>query len=245
MDRSLSVTTPESIAFSYELAGLGSRFLAVMIDLLIQIGIVLVIVVGIVLARTQPGTYPRVAAETPLWAKSAAIALIVVVLFAIFFGYFILFEALHGGRTPGKRLVGIRVVRDGGYAIDFGSAVVRNLVRAGEFGLGFYAISAACTLISKQNKRLGDLAAGTVVVRDARTVSLAMLHAQSGAGGPPSPLTPEEQVIVDRFVARRATLAPNIRGFLAARIVDRIRPRLSEELRRLDDEALLERLSAS
>ncbi|MBV9271246.1 MAG: RDD family protein, partial [Candidatus Eremiobacteraeota bacterium] len=76
------------------------------------------------------------------------------------------FEALWQGQTPGKKLLGIRAMRDGGIPIDFTSALVRNLIRVGEASLGFYALSAISTLLSPENKRLGDYAAGTIVVRD-------------------------------------------------------------------------------
>lgn len=240
MDRSISVTTPESIAFSYELAGLGSRFLAVWIDLLIQIAILAAIATGLVLAARGASPGPA-----PGWAESFAIAFLAAIVFVVFFGYFILFEALRGGRTPGKQIVGIRVVRDGGYPVDFGSALVRNLVRVAEVAFGFYAVSAVAALLSKENKRLGDMAAGTIVVRDERVASLAVLREESGSGPRPALLTAEEYAIVDRFVSRRDGLEPGVRGLLAARIADRLRPRLSADLRKLDDEDLLSRLSAS
>lgn len=242
MDRSISVTTPESIAFSYDLAGLGSRFLAVWIDLLIQIAILVAIAVGLMLAARGAAAGP---ARAPAWAESFAIAFFAAVIFIVFFGYFILFEALRGGRTPGKQIVGIRVVRDGGYPLDFGSSLVRNLVRVAEVAFGFYAVSAVAALLSKQNKRLGDMAAGTIVVRDERVASLAVLREEAGAGPRPALLTAEEYAIVDRFVSRRAGLEPGVRGLLAARIADRLRPRLSADLQKLDDEDLLSRLGAS
>src|SRR6202035_1946388 len=92
-------------------------------------------------------------------------ALGVIAGFALFFGYFIAFELLWNGQSPGKRLLGLRVLRDGGFPVDAGASVIRNLVRILEAGLGFYAISAVVTLLSPENKRLGDFAAGTIVVR--------------------------------------------------------------------------------
>ncbi len=243
MDRNLSVTTPESIAFSYELAGLGSRFLALCIDMLLQILVLALIFGSLVLIGGNAKPVHR--ADEQL-ISSIASAIIVAIVFIVFFGYFILFESLWGGRTPGKYALGLRVVRDGGYPIDFGSALIRNLVRVAELGLGFYAISALAALVSKENKRLGDMAAGTVVVRDARRVaSLAALRRDAQNAPPPLLLTPQELEVVDRFVARRHSMERNARGLLAARIAGRLRPRLSADLRALDDEQLLERLSGS
>ncbi|HET7813089.1 MAG TPA: RDD family protein [Candidatus Baltobacteraceae bacterium] len=242
MDRSISVTTPESIAFRYELAGLGSRFLAVAIDFVIQAAIVALIFLGIYLLAMAGGNAP-VKDKSPEWTQSIAIAFIAFVIFIVFFGYFILFEALRGGRTPGKQLMGIRVVRDGGYPVDFGSATIRNLVRVVEVAFGCYLLGAISAMISPENKRLGDLAAGTIVVRDARAASLAAIQ-EASQGEALTMLTKSEHELIDKFVARRAMLAPAQRSLLASRIASRIRPRLSDDLRRLDDEDLLTRLSA-
>ena len=242
MDRSLSVQTPESIAFSYDLAGLGSRFLAVAIDMLIQIAILAAIFWGLVLAASAAPAGAPAAAKLP---ESLMIALITSVLFLVFFGYFILFEAFWSGQTPGKKLLALRVVRDAGYPLDFAGAAIRNLVRVGELTLGFYAISAIACVASPENKRLGDMAAGTIVVRDARVASLASLveDAKSEAR---SPLLDEnEHAIIDQFIARRKGLAPAVRAKIAARIAQQVRSRVSYDLQSLPDEALLERLSAS
>ena len=237
MDRSISVRTPESVAFSYELAGLGSRFLALAIDLLLQTIVAAIIFFSALYLESQ--LHPALSAK---WLSSFGLAIVIVVTFAIFFGYFIIFEALRGGRTPGKQIMRIRVVRDGGYAVDLGSALIRNLIRILEMALGFYAISAVAALASPENKRLGDMAAGTIVVREGRAQSLMQIQEASDASIPL--LDPGMQAIVDRFVARRDSLARDARIRLATRIADQVRPHLEPELRRLDDETLLERLSA-
>lgn len=162
MDRTIAVETPESIVFSYELAGLGSRFLAVAIDLAIQI----LLIIGIFWGLAAIGSNePRNAREENL-TTSMIVAIISAIIFTIIFAYYVLFEALWNGQTPGKKAIGIRVLRDGGYPIDFTSSLVRNVIRVGEMMLGFYALSAVATLLSPENKRLGDYAAGTIVVRD-------------------------------------------------------------------------------
>ncbi|MDE2481291.1 MAG: RDD family protein [bacterium] len=242
MDRTLEVRTPESIAFSYELAGLGTRFLAIAIDLCIQIGIVIAVAFGFyeIGVHASKGSHANDDA-----ASNLAIALVVVLVFLIFFGYFIIFEALWHGRTPGKRLLGIRVVRDGGYPLDFTAALVRNLIRVGEFSLGFYAISIVAALLSRENKRVGDLAAGTIVVRDARMdVEVSSLRelANEPVYAATAYVTGEERALIKRFLDRRDALLPERRTALAASIAERIRPRLPADLQRLDDEDLLERL---
>lgn len=245
MDRTLSVKTPESIAFSYELAGLGSRFLAVVLDLLIQGLMFGAIIWGVVLvAAASPATHAS-HAPTSKFAESIAIAFIVALVFTIFFAYFIVFEAFWGGLTPGKKLMGLRVVRDGGYPIDFTSAAVRNLIRVGEATLGFYAISAIACIASPENKRLGDLAAGTIVVRDSPVAPLTALLERSEEAPRITMLTQQEHAVIDEFAARRAALAPAVRAQIAARIAAQVRPRVSYDLQQLSDDELLTRLSAS
>lgn len=179
-------------------------------------------------------------------AESLATALVVTIVFLVFFGYFILFEGFWNGRTPGKKLLGIRVVRDGGYPIDLAASFIRNVIRIGEFAMAFYAVSAIAALASPENKRLGDMAAGTIVVRDARAQSLtAILEHADARERRVAMLTDGEHAIVARFIARRKEMAPHYRRVLAAQIADRVRKRVSRDLQGLGDEELLERLNAS
>jgi len=241
VDRTISIQTPESIRFSYDLAGLGSRFLAVSIDLLVQIAFIGLIFWALVLAgRDAPVAKAAISEERLL--ESFAIAAIVAIIFTVFFGYFILLEALWDGQTPGKKALGIRVVRDGGYPMDFGSSLIRNVVRVGEMLAGFYALGAVSALLSSENKRLGDYAAGTIVVRDSRTLSPAEFLRPSGSLEF-SLLTPQEREIIERFAVRRDGMDADRRARMAAQIADLVRPRLSRDLQVLPDEELVTRLS--
>jgi uncharacterized RDD family membrane protein YckC len=242
MLRSVDVRTGESVAIRYELAGLGSRFLALMVDMLAQSVIAIVVLFAFAFAS------PAIGRLGPLASKNLygwVIAFAILVFFLIFFGWFIIFEAWWSGRTPGKRALGLRVVRDGGFPLDVGAAIIRNLVRIGELLLGFYAISAVSALVSKENKRLGDFAAGTLVVRD-RGDAVPDLDAYlarpalSEIG-----LSAEDRLLAERFLARRATLDRTARYRLATRIAEKIRPTLSASYAHLDDEALLEFLAGS
>ena len=184
----------------------------------------------------------KAAASEERFLESFAVATVVAIVFTVFFGYFILFEALWDGQTPGKKALGIRVVRDGGYPLDFGSSLIRNLVRVGEMLAGFYAVGAISALLSTENKRLGDYAAGTIVVRDSRTVSPAeFLRAPESAGF--SLLDPEERALIERFATRREGMEPDRRARMAAQIADLIRSRVSRDLQVLPDEELVTRLS--
>lgn len=246
MDRTLDVRTPESIAFSYELAGIGSRFLAVAIDLLLQIGLLIALVWGVSLIDTHgaakiAGTH----GATSKFLVNVLAGIVIFVVFMIFFGYFIIFEAAWNGQTPGKRALGLRVVRDGGYPIDFTASLVRNLIRVGEMMFGFYAIAAISALMSSENKRLGDLAAGTIVVREARMQSPASMLREireEPVYAATAYVSGEERALVKRFLERRDTLDPQRRVELARQLAERIRPRVPPEMQRLDDEPLLERL---
>jgi len=245
MDRNVDVRTPESIAFNYELAGLGSRFLALAIDQIIQILVLLAIFYGVVSASLHlPPAHGAVGTQAEKIGEAIVIAAIVVVIFTIFFGYFIIFETLWNGKTPGKWALGIRVVRDGGFPIDFGASVIRNLIRVGEFVFGYYALSALSMVVSPENKRLGDYAAGTIVVRES-AISLGLPVEPPAAEPVYAPtlyLSGEERALVKRFIERRDALTPEKRGALAGKLAARVRDRVPPELRGLDDEALLERL---
>ncbi len=245
MDRTLEVRTPESIAFSYELAGLGSRFLALAVDQAIQILTLVAIFGGILLALSRATRRAAPPDVTDKLALSLVATLVIAIVFAILFGYFIVFEALWNGQTPGKKLLGLRVVRDGGYPIDFGASLIRNLIRVGEAAVGYYLLAAISALISPQNKRLGDFAAGTIVVRDERLGAPRLLGARSEADpayASTAYLSGEERALVKRFLERRDALNAERRSQLAAELAARVRGRVPAELARLSDEGLLERL---
>src|SRR2546426_3930278 len=159
--RRLGIETPEHLVLELELAGLGSRMAATVCDAGVLALAYLLLGLGIQLLPTPA----RGEAEGP-WSTLAAIVLILTV-FLLFWGYFLLFEALNNGRTPGKRLMGIRVVMDTGHPLTFTAAAVRNLVRIVDMQPLFtYQVGLGFVLFHPQNKRLGDIVAGTVVVRD-------------------------------------------------------------------------------
>jgi len=178
-------------------------------------------------------------------ADAWLIAIGIAAFFLIFIGWFIIFETWWSGRTPGKRALGLRVLRDGGFPIDPGAAVIRNLVRIVELGLGFYTLSAISALISKENKRLGDLAAGTIVVRE-RADAVPDLDAYlARPTRADTGLSDADRILIERFLARRATLDLAARAQLARRIAARVRPTLRIANAPPGDEALLEYLAGS
>lgn len=146
------VLTTEKVPFRYRVAGLGSRFLAWLIDaaLIAVAGLASTFFLG-VLEQGREGLGG---------------ALVILGVFALNWGYFLLFEWLWGGQTPGKRLLGIRVIRWRGTAVSFWQSAVRNILRFVDAPLipGFYFLGFAVAACDRQSRRLGDLAADTLVV---------------------------------------------------------------------------------
>jgi len=166
MHEKVAIRTGESVALEFELAGLGSRFLALCIDVLIQGAILTALIIIYSLFLATIGAAEARLRLPPAIASALPIALVSILIFVITIGYFIIFEVWWDGRSPGKRALGLRVIRDAGFPIDWGSSVIRNLVRIIEATLGFYLLSTISVLLSKENKRLGDIAAGTIVIRE-------------------------------------------------------------------------------
>jgi uncharacterized RDD family membrane protein YckC len=155
----LNIDTPELVAIELPLAGVGSRFIAILVDYLIW-GFVFLIL-GIAAAIIIPALhfFGGVSAN---WA----IGIFVLIVFLLQWGYFALFEAFGNGRTPGKRVARIRVIHQSGRGINFVESLARNLVRFVDYFPGFYAVGIVAIFLSRRNQRLGDMVAGTLVVRD-------------------------------------------------------------------------------
>src|SRR5438045_4530427 len=154
------VETPEHVDVRFELAGVGSRIAAALLDLTLQVfGIIGLWMLGAALGGGLFTAHGM--------ARSWVSAVMILLTFCFAWGYFTLFEALNGGRTPGKQALGIRVVMDTGRSITPTAAVVRNLVRLIDCYVPVPLLPAVLSmLLHPSNKRLGDMAAGTIVVRD-------------------------------------------------------------------------------
>jgi uncharacterized RDD family membrane protein YckC len=156
--RVVSIRTPENIELSYALAGPGSRAAAYFLDLLFMTAVAQLVInfvaYGLGFLLTAFG------ANSELWA----VAIATLLSFALYNGYFILFEWLWNGQTPGKRLLHIRVIKQGGYSLRFMDMLLRNLLRAIDFLPLFYGVGLISLLFTRDSQRLGDLAAGTMLV---------------------------------------------------------------------------------
>ncbi|MGA3046224.1 MAG: RDD family protein [Terracidiphilus sp.] len=158
----LSIETPELVAIEMPLAGIGSRFIAVLVDYLIWGAALLVLIlIGVVILPAMHA-FSRISEQ---WA----IAIVIFFVFLFQWGYFTLFEAFWNGRTPGKRVARIRVIQQSGRAIGLFESMARNLVRYVDWIPGFYGVGIIVMFATRQHQRLGDLAAGTLVVRDKDT----------------------------------------------------------------------------
>lgn len=221
----LTIETPEQTSLEYPLAGVGSRFLAVALDTLIQWGAGLVLftvfIIVLPLGKFWEGTIN--------WA----VAVLILGMFLLMFGYFAIFEAIWNGQTPGKRLTRLRVIQDSGRPITVYQAILRNLLRIADYLPGMYLAGIISILVSKQNKRLGDFVAGTVVVHEKpfeqsqMTWETPQAETTSASQFNVSRLTTEELRLIESFLQRRDYLSAEVRGTLARQIAARIAEKLA------------------
>ncbi|MCC7000540.1 MAG: stage II sporulation protein M [Gemmatimonadaceae bacterium] len=216
----VEVETPELVVLSYDIAGVGSRVAAAVIDLLIVV--VCSFALSLFAARMVEGlpSYANVERATG-WA----LAVVALIQFIALWAYYVLFEALADGRTPGKRLMHLRVVRDGGLSVTFGASAVRNLLRLLDLQPGIAGATGIISMIlNREGKRLGDIIAGTLVVREQVLAPLANatpVAAAPTAARAQAELTDAEFDVLDRFAERRAAIDPQRRSQFAAQLAQR------------------------
>ena len=159
MSRQVTVVTPENIPLTLELAGLGTRFGALLLDALWQlmVGTALLMIAGLLALFASAYMQPLLPFVP---------ALLILGTFVIVFGYFIFFETIWNGQTPGKKAFGLRVVRDGGYPVGFFASAARNFVRIADFLPVFYGVGSISMFFNGEYKRLGDFVAGTIVIKE-------------------------------------------------------------------------------
>ncbi len=234
IDPTRGVVTPEAVAVSLDVAGLGSRMIAALIDLTIQAGAMLAVTIILAGIGLQRG---------PVTVT------LIILLFVILWGYYPLLEGLSGGRTPGKRAQRLRVVRTDGQPVTVSAVLVRNVVRIVDLLPGSYAVGALSILLTKQSQRLGDLVAGTLVVREVAPPVPAALPppgTDTASMVDVAGLGERDYALVRAFLERRDGLDANARTALAAEIARAIRARVGESGgARVSDEQLLEAVARS
>ncbi len=219
----LTIQTPEQTTLEYPLAGIGSRFLALALDTLLQLsGILALVVMGLLWVRIG-GAFWRPAT---VWGEAIA----VLIGFSIYYGYFAVFESIWNGQTPGKRWMGLRVIQDSGRPLNPFQAIARNMVRLVDQIPGFYCIGVASALLNRRNKRLGDFVSGTVVVHERSLGAMApdWLPAQDNAATiyQVTPLTETEIQLIETFLHRRESLDLDLRTRMARSVAERIAQKL-------------------
>lgn len=229
MPRELTLVTPENVEIRYTLAGLGSRFAAAAVDALLQVLLLALIVLPMgIVGSSRPG----------LLGGDLQIALAVLGIVAVFLflvgGYYLLFETLWNGQTPGKRLLGIRVIQENGRPLDFFTSAARNVLRVVDMLPVFYLVGIVSVFLSARCKRLGDYVAGTVVVKEYRPQDAPKRRSgKRREFAKPEPLeerelsssiprshliTREEYEIAQRLLARRGELSSETKARLARQI---------------------------
>jgi len=217
----LHIHTPEQIALELPLAGIGSRFLGLAIDTLLQI--VLYLAGGLLFAWIGISGIAHLVSWLPAsWFG----AVMILFLFCVYWGYFAIFEILWNGQTPGKRLAKIRVIKESGRPINAYEAIARNLLRAIDVLPTLYGVGVVCMMLNSQNRRIGDFVAGTVVVHDQRTEEVRPDWNTAAEAAPANPqlasLTSDDLVLIETYLQRRFQLEQSVRDNAAFQIGIRI-----------------------
>jgi uncharacterized RDD family membrane protein YckC len=227
----IDINTPEGVDLEVELGGLGSRFVAELLDYALK---------GVVLG----------ALAIVLFAIGSGVpaAVFLVLVFGIWFGYDVLFEVLANGQTPGKKATGLRVVRTGGQPVGFVTSSIRNIIRIVDGPLTSYIAGIVSIVASKRNQRLGDMAAGTLVVRESKATRAAPAT-RAPAAPPPqwdvSAITQEELAAVRQYLERRWSIEPEARHKLAWQLAEGLRTKVAGAPPELQGESLLEQIAAA
>jgi uncharacterized RDD family membrane protein YckC len=223
------IETPENVELQRKLAGIGTRFIAGLLDNLIIFAIFLVL---FLLGLFSVGAGAMFSSE----AGAVVIGFLIVVMFVVYWGYFAFFEMVTNGQSPGKKSQSIRVVKDGGGAITFIDIAIRNLLRAVDF-LGMYAVAGIFMFITRKSQRLGDLAAGTVVIleavsdysaRSGRKKSVQWEEEATAEVLRATQLTPEEYRVLRNYWQRRNELSLPARRRLLQQLVQPILKRAGQ-----------------
>jgi uncharacterized RDD family membrane protein YckC len=235
-----TIDTPELVAIEMPLAGIGSRFIAILIDSLLWIvGLFVLLIVFSILAPAFHA-FNRLSEQ---WAT----AIVIFLVFLLQWGYFTLFEAFWNGQTPGKKIARIRVMQRSGRPIGILESMARNFIRMVDQIPSFYAVGIVAVFVTRQNQRLGDMVAGTIVVRDrpeeaplwGDSGSRTFTAASFTSGVTPQALPPEPHMRVSLPPANIARLAVGdlevLENFLSRRLDMPLGPRA----------ALAERISAA
>jgi uncharacterized RDD family membrane protein YckC len=231
------VLTPERVSLHYDIAGIGSRGAAAVVDSLIQAAVGAVIVLGFSGTAVSLVSFSGRGGSL---AQALLIAVLALTIFALSVGYYILFEIIWSGQTPGKRLLGLRVIRENGYPLRPVDATIRNVVRIVDGLPVGYAVGVLVMLFNARARRLGDFAAGTIVVREGSRAALDTLPTDEH---PAATMRSADATLVRDFLVRRGSMNPDARAALASRLAAALSVRYGLAVE-TDSEDFLERLGA-
>lgn len=162
----VGIKTPEYVSLQFKLAGLGSRAAAFLIDsVILGAANLLLFVIGFIVITGEISLF-----ETSTFGP-VFLGILVIIIFAIQWGYFIAFEYFSGGRTIGKKVIGIRVIQDNGHSVTLLSSLIRNLLRIVDYFPVSYLIGMVMIFFHPKHKRVGDVVAGTIVVHERKAKS--------------------------------------------------------------------------
>ena len=225
-DESLQIDTPENVTFDYHVAGIGSRFVAALVDTL------LIVILQVLIIGTLSLIIFKSGLETDAMGPWLT-AIFGLISFLFLWGYYIFFEMLWNGQSPGKRWLGLRVIRIDGTPISITESLIRNLVRIVDLLPTAYGFGVVTMFINSQSRRLGDLAAGTLVVHENAPISVQALGVMqvnashtmslkpvSAADFPVERLTSQEVHLIEEFLQRREEMQH--RQQLALQILNRL-----------------------
>jgi len=222
LDR-FEIDTPEQIALELPLAGIGSRLLALATDSLLQLALVLALfIIG---ALVSMGDYSSLGLGQYFRFLSQTVGafLLVLIPFCLYWGYFAFFEIIWDGKTPGKRVAGIRVIHQSGRPMTAVECIGRNLMRGVDIIPGVYGVGLICMMCNQQNRRLGDFVAGTIVVHDKAQESVTPSWGNRVANERLQPelrkLAPDDLVLIETYLSRRYEVDGVVRITTAQRIV--------------------------
>lgn len=258
----LNIDTPEQVELAYSIAGIGSRFVAILLD---KILLFVVCVVLFIAALLFFGSLARMGDRLDN-ASNWFIAGLVLIVFLITWGYFALFEAFWNGQTPGKRVMKLRVIKDSGRQITFFESLARNLLRFIDYMPGLYLVGVITMICNKRNKRLGDFVAGTIVVHERLdeqpllVMAGPMLTPRFNVATPQNEpwqqsvpalfpadatakLGPKDLVLIEAFFARALDLTVEMRATMAGRIAGQMAAKMGVAMPEGNPERALESIA--
>ena len=246
MRRYIDIKTPEGVTIEYELAGIGSRFGAVSIDMFLQVIVNIAMLIPLALMQ-------RI--DMLKFLNNGGEVFFIILNFIIYWGYYIIFEIFMNGKTPGKKLFGLRTIKENGRAMNIGECVARNLFRIIDNILGIFPM-----FFSSRYKRFGDYVAGTIVIKERKgknPVTIESLleesnfiknkteNVESGQNGVRDGfrIDNKEYRVLKDFLERRSTIRPGYRSAMAHRLCEYFKNKFCINERINDPEKFLEEIA--